>query len=103
LLALHRHHPGTHMRDAKRDIALDGGALRQPSSVMLAAQLLGCFASPSEILAVIDVFSDNSLVVLTRRGKRRIILASGRHCLEACTLVRTALVLASISPRKNPE
>ena len=48
LLALHRHHLGTKARDAGREISLHRGALPQASSVMLAAQLLGRFASPSE-------------------------------------------------------
>jgi RNA polymerase sigma-70 factor (ECF subfamily) len=46
LQALHRHHLGTHLRDARRDIALDGGP--QASSESLAAQLLGRFTTPSE-------------------------------------------------------
>jgi RNA polymerase sigma-70 factor, ECF subfamily len=48
LLALHRHHLGTQQRDAHREISLHRGALPQASSVSLAAQLLGHFASPSE-------------------------------------------------------
>lgn len=44
---LHRHHLGTHMRDAGREISLVNGALPQASSVYLAAQLLGKLTSPS--------------------------------------------------------
>ena len=48
LQALHRHHLGTHMRAAGREVSLHRGALPQASSVSLAAQLLGRFPSPSE-------------------------------------------------------
>jgi RNA polymerase sigma-70 factor (ECF subfamily) len=47
LQALHRHHLGTHMRDANREVSLHHGALPQASSVSLAAQLLGRLTSPS--------------------------------------------------------
>jgi RNA polymerase sigma-70 factor (ECF subfamily) len=48
LQALHRHHLGTHLRDAGREVALQRGALPQASSVSLAAQLLGRFTTPSQ-------------------------------------------------------
>jgi RNA polymerase sigma-70 factor (ECF subfamily) len=48
LLALHRHHLGTHMRAAGREVSLRGGALPQASSASLAAQLLGRQATPSQ-------------------------------------------------------
>jgi RNA polymerase sigma-70 factor (ECF subfamily) len=48
LLALHRHHLRTDMRDAGREISLYRGALPETSSAALAAQLLGRELRPSE-------------------------------------------------------
>jgi RNA polymerase sigma-70 factor (ECF subfamily) len=48
LLALHRHHLGTHMRAAGREVSLHGGAMPEASSASLAAQLLGRQATPSQ-------------------------------------------------------
>jgi RNA polymerase sigma-70 factor (ECF subfamily) len=48
LLKLHRHHLGTHMRDAGREVSLYRGALPMASSAALAAQLLGKHTSPSQ-------------------------------------------------------
>ncbi len=48
LMALHRHHLGTRMRDAHREVSLHRGALPQASSVALAAQLLGRLTTPSQ-------------------------------------------------------
>ena len=48
LQALHRHHLGTQVRDAGREVSLHRGALPQASSVSLAAQLLGRYTSPSQ-------------------------------------------------------
>jgi len=48
LLELHRHHLGTQMRDAERDISLYRGTLPATSSAALAAQLLGHATRPSE-------------------------------------------------------
>src|SRR5262245_26229735 len=47
LLALHRYHLGTQMRDADQEISLYRGALPQASSVSLAQQLLGRLTSAS--------------------------------------------------------
>jgi RNA polymerase sigma-70 factor (ECF subfamily) len=47
LVDLTRHHLGSKMRDAGREISLYCGASPQASSVSLAAQLLGRFTSPS--------------------------------------------------------
>jgi RNA polymerase sigma-70 factor, ECF subfamily len=46
--ALHRHHLGTHMRDARREVSLEPGAMPIASSECLAAQLLGRLTSPSQ-------------------------------------------------------
>lgn len=48
LRELHRQHLGVQARDARREISLYRGALPQASSVVLAAQLLGRFTSPSK-------------------------------------------------------
>jgi RNA polymerase sigma-70 factor (ECF subfamily) len=48
LLKLHRHHLGTKMRDAGREVALYRGALPQASSAALAAHLLGKHTSPTQ-------------------------------------------------------
>jgi len=48
LVTLHRHHLGTHMRDAGRKVSLYRGWLPETSSAALAAQLLGHDPRPSE-------------------------------------------------------
>jgi RNA polymerase sigma-70 factor (ECF subfamily) len=48
MLELHRHHLGTQMRDAGREISLYRDALPATSSAALAAQLLGHDTGPSE-------------------------------------------------------
>jgi RNA polymerase sigma-70 factor (ECF subfamily) len=48
LLELHRHHLGTRMRDAGREVSLYRGTLPETTSAALAAQLLGHFTRPSE-------------------------------------------------------
>jgi RNA polymerase sigma-70 factor (ECF subfamily) len=48
LLRLHRHHLGTQMRDAGREVSLYRGALPAASSAALAAQLLGKHTSPTQ-------------------------------------------------------
>src|SRR5262245_25806000 len=47
LLALHRRHLGTRVRDARREVSLDGPAFPQATSAALAARLLGRATSPS--------------------------------------------------------
>jgi RNA polymerase sigma-70 factor (ECF subfamily) len=48
LTTLHRHHLGTQMRDAGREVSLYRGALPTASSAALAAQLLGKLTSPTQ-------------------------------------------------------
>jgi RNA polymerase sigma-70 factor (ECF subfamily) len=48
LMKLHRHHLGTRMRDAGREVSLFRGALPAASSAALAAQLLGKHTSPTQ-------------------------------------------------------
>jgi RNA polymerase sigma-70 factor (ECF subfamily) len=50
LQALHRHHLGTHIRDAGREVSLHRGGIPHASSVSLAEQLLGRYASPSQAI-----------------------------------------------------
>jgi RNA polymerase sigma-70 factor (ECF subfamily) len=49
LAKLHRHHLGTQMRDAGREVSLYRGLMPETSSAALAAQLLGRENRPSEI------------------------------------------------------
>jgi RNA polymerase sigma-70 factor, ECF subfamily len=51
LQAVHRHHLGVQARDAGREVSIHRGALPQASSVSLAEQLLGRYASPSQAAA----------------------------------------------------
>lgn len=48
LLALHRQHLGTRMRDAGRELSFHPGGMPEASSVSLAAQLLGKLTTPSQ-------------------------------------------------------
>jgi RNA polymerase sigma-70 factor (ECF subfamily) len=48
LTTLHRHHLGTHMRDAGREVSLFRDALPAASSAALAAQLMGKQTSPTQ-------------------------------------------------------
>src|SRR5262245_5341043 len=47
LMALHRMHLGTKMRDAGQEVSLHGGALPPASSISIAALLLGRITSPT--------------------------------------------------------
>jgi RNA polymerase sigma-70 factor (ECF subfamily) len=49
LAKLHRHHLATQMRDARREISLNGGVMPETSSAALARQLLGREDRPSEV------------------------------------------------------
>jgi RNA polymerase sigma-70 factor (ECF subfamily) len=51
LTRLHRHHLGTHLRDAAREVSLDRGPVPMASSAALAARLLGRHTSPSDAAA----------------------------------------------------
>jgi RNA polymerase sigma-70 factor, ECF subfamily len=48
MLELHRHHLGTPMRDARREVSLYRGTLPETTSAALAAHLLGEGTGPSE-------------------------------------------------------
>ena len=47
LLELHRHHLGTHMRDAKRDRSFEAPRAKDDTTAALCAQLAGHLTSPS--------------------------------------------------------
>jgi RNA polymerase sigma-70 factor (ECF subfamily) len=47
LLELHRHHLGTHMRDAKRELRLEGPRIWDDTTSALCAHLAGNLTSPS--------------------------------------------------------
>ena len=91
LMKLHRHHLGTQMRDAGREVSLYRGALPAASSAALAAQLLGRHTSPTQaalraerILRLQDAL--NTLDPIDRE------ILSLRH-FEELTAAETARVL----------
>jgi RNA polymerase sigma-70 factor (ECF subfamily) len=55
LLELHRHHLGTKMRDAGREVSLYRGTLPETTSAALAAQLLGHGTRPSQAAIRVEV------------------------------------------------
>jgi RNA polymerase sigma-70 factor (ECF subfamily) len=56
LTDLHRHHLGTHMRDAGREIAQQGCRYPQTTSVSLAAQFVAHMTSPSQAAVRAEVY-----------------------------------------------
>lgn len=91
LHALHRQHLGTRMRDAGRDISLQGGALPEASSVLLAAQLLGRLTTPSQafVRAELQLHIQDALAQLTPPDREVLAL---RH-YEQLSNQETALAL----------
>src|SRR5215510_8205150 len=55
LLELHRHHLGTQMRDARREVSLHRGSLPETTSAALAAHLLGRLSRPSEAAVRVEM------------------------------------------------
>jgi RNA polymerase sigma-70 factor, ECF subfamily len=55
LLELHRHHLGTPMRDARREVSLYRGSLPETTSAALAAHLLGRLSRPSEAAVRVEM------------------------------------------------
>jgi RNA polymerase sigma-70 factor (ECF subfamily) len=55
LSKIHRHHLGTQMRDARRDVSIYRGALPEASSVALASKLLGRECRPSEAAVRVEL------------------------------------------------
>lgn len=88
---LHRHHLGTRMRDAGREISLHQGAFPQASSVSLAAQLLGRNTSPSQAAARAELQLRVQEVLNTMDPIDREVLVL-RH-FEQLTNAETARVL----------
>jgi RNA polymerase sigma-70 factor (ECF subfamily) len=86
LLALHRQHLGTKMRDAGREVALYRGSLPEASSAALAAQLLGRDTRPSEAAV---------------RAERKILLQQALNSLEP--LDREVLALRHFEQLSNVE
>ncbi len=54
LRELHRHHLGTRMRDARREVSLDHGARPDSTSVVLAEVLKGHLSRPGEALVLAE-------------------------------------------------
>jgi RNA polymerase sigma-70 factor (ECF subfamily) len=91
LLKLHRHHLGTQMRDAGREVSLYRGALPAASSAALAAQLLGKHTSPTQAAARAERILRLQEALNTLDPVDREIL-SLRH-FEELTAAETARVL----------
>ncbi len=91
LLELHRHHLGTQMRDACREVSLYRGPMPEASSVALAAQLLGHATRPSEaaIRAEVKVRLQEALNTMDPLDREVLAL---RH-FEQLTPAETAKVL----------
>src|SRR5262245_3256272 len=91
LIRLHRHHLGTQMRDAGREVSLYRGALPAASSAALAAQLLGRYTSPTQAAVRAERILRVQEALNTLEPVDREIL-SLRH-FEELTAGETALVL----------
>jgi RNA polymerase sigma-70 factor (ECF subfamily) len=91
LLALHRQHLGTQMRDAGREVSLYRGALPGASSAALAAQLLGRDTRPSEAAVRAEIKVRLQEVLNTLEPLDREVLAL-RH-FEQLSTAETARVL----------
>ncbi len=91
LRELHRHHLGTQMRDAGREVSLYRGAMPGASSAALAAQLLGHATRPSEaaIRAEVKIRLQEALNTMDPLDREVLIL---RH-FEQLSPVETAQVL----------
>jgi RNA polymerase sigma-70 factor (ECF subfamily) len=91
LVTLHRHHLGTQMRDAGREVSLYRGRLPEASSAALAAQLLGREARPSEaaIRAEMKIRLQEALNSMAPLDREVLAL---RH-FEQLSLAETAQVL----------
>ena len=91
LLKLHRHHVGTQMRDAGRELSLYRGALPEASSAALAAQLLGKHTSPTQAAVRAERMIRLQQALNTLDAMDREVL-SLRH-FEELSLAETALSL----------
>ena len=86
LQLLHRHHLGTQMRDAGREVSLHRGAMPQATSVSLAAQLLGRFTSVTQAV---------------QRAERQLILQEAINAMDP--LEREILALRHFEELSNAE
>ena len=91
LAKLHRHHLGTQMRDAGREVSLYRGSLPHTSSAALAAQLMGRESRPSEAAMRAELKLRLQDVLNSMEPLDREILAL-RH-FEQLTTAETAQVL----------
>jgi RNA polymerase sigma-70 factor (ECF subfamily) len=91
LRELHRHHLGTQMRDAGRDVSLFRGTMPEATSAALAAQLLGHATRPSEaaVRAEAKIFLQSALNAMDPIDREVLAL---RH-FEQLTPAETAQVL----------
>lgn len=91
LRELHRHHLGTQMRDAGREVSLYHGTMPETTSAALAAQLLGHVTRPSEaaIRAEVKIRLQESLNRMEALDREVLAL---RH-FEQLTPAETAQVL----------
>ena len=87
----HRHHLGTQMRDAGREVSLHRGAMPQATSMSLAAQLLGRFTSVTQAVQRAELQRLLQEAVNAMEPLDREILAL-RH-FEELTNAETAQVL----------
>jgi RNA polymerase sigma-70 factor (ECF subfamily) len=85
LLALHRRHAGTRMRDASREVSLYRGALPEASSAALAAQLLGHGPGPSEavVQAELRIRLEEALNALNPLDREMLALRHFEHLSNA--------------------
>jgi RNA polymerase sigma-70 factor, ECF subfamily len=91
LLELHRHHLGTEMRDAGREVSLYRGAFPEATSAALAAQLLGHMTRPSEAAVRLEMKIRLQEALNSMDALDREVLAL-RH-FEHLTIAETARVL----------
>ena len=87
----HRHHLGTQMRDAGREVSLHRGAMPQATSISLAAGLLGRFTSVTQAVQRAELQQMLQEVVNDMEPLDREILAL-RH-FEELSISETATVL----------
>lgn len=57
LIDIHRHHLGAQLRDAGREVSLNGNGVGQTTSASLAAVLAGHLTSPSQVVARADLLA----------------------------------------------
>jgi hypothetical protein len=91
LLELHRHHLGTGMRDAGREVSLYRGRLPETTSAALAAQLLGHLTRPSEAAVRAEIKVRLQEALNSMEALNREVLAL-RH-FEQLTTSETAQVI----------